>query len=64
MTVTDSVSVDPWDMMNNFCFHVYAQMPLFRDDAKTARSPMGGRGVIKNPRIGHKRHRGKGDVGL
>ena len=21
--------VDPWDMLNNFCFHVYAQMSLF-----------------------------------
>ena len=21
--------VDPWDMRNNFCFHVYAQMSLF-----------------------------------
>ena len=20
---------DPWDMLNNFCFHVYAQMSLF-----------------------------------
>ena len=23
--------VDPWDMLNNFCFHVYAQMSLFID---------------------------------
>jgi len=23
--------VDPWDMLNNFCFHVYAQMSLFMD---------------------------------
>ena len=21
--------VDPWDMVNNFCFHVYAQKSLF-----------------------------------
>ena len=21
--------VDSWDMLNNFCFHVYAQMSLF-----------------------------------
>ena len=21
--------VDPWDMLNNFCFHDYAQMSLF-----------------------------------
>ena len=21
--------IDPWDMLNNFCFHVYAQMSLF-----------------------------------
>ena len=21
--------VDPWDMQNNFCFHVYAQKSLF-----------------------------------
>ena len=20
--------VDPWEMLNNFCFHVYAQMSL------------------------------------
>ena len=20
---------DPWDMLNNFCFHVYAQMLMF-----------------------------------
>ena len=24
--------VDRWDMLNNFCFHVYAQMPLFKDE--------------------------------
>ena len=24
--------VDPWDMLNNFCFHVYAQMSLFMDE--------------------------------
>ena len=23
-----NVYVDPWDMLNNFCFHVYAQMSL------------------------------------
>ena len=23
--------VDPWDILNNFCFHVYAQMSLFMD---------------------------------
>ena len=23
------VQVDPWDMLNNFCFHVYAQKSLF-----------------------------------
>ena len=21
--------VDPWDMLNNYCFHAYAQMLLF-----------------------------------
>ena len=21
--------IDPWDMLNNFCFHVYAQKSLF-----------------------------------
>ena len=21
--------VDPWDMLNNFCFHLYAQKSLF-----------------------------------
>ena len=29
VTVTVSVSVDPWDMLSNFCFHVYAQKSLF-----------------------------------
>ena len=24
--------VDPWDMQNNFCFHVHAQMSLFMDE--------------------------------
>ena len=24
--------VDPWDMLNNFCFHVYAQKSLFIGD--------------------------------
>ena len=24
-----SVKFDPWDMLNNFCFHVYAQKSLF-----------------------------------
>jgi len=24
--------VDPWDMLNFFCFHVYAQMLLFMDE--------------------------------
>ena len=23
------VKFDPWDMLNNFCFHVYAQKSLF-----------------------------------
>ena len=23
------LNVDPWDMLNNFCFYVYAQMLLF-----------------------------------
>ena len=22
-------NVDPWDMLNNFCIHVYAQMLIF-----------------------------------
>jgi len=22
-------TIDPWDMLNNFCFHVYAQKSLF-----------------------------------
>ena len=25
----EMVSVDPWDMLNNFCFHLYAQKSLF-----------------------------------
>ena len=27
--IMSSAYVDPWDMLNNFCFHVYAQMSLF-----------------------------------
>ena len=23
------VKIDPWDMLNNFCFHLYAQKSLF-----------------------------------
>ena len=26
------VQVDPWDMLNNFCFHVYAQTSLFKGE--------------------------------
>ena len=29
VSVSLSVSADPWDMLNNFCFHVYAQKLLF-----------------------------------
>ncbi len=29
VSVSVNASVDPWDMLNNFCFHVYAQMLLF-----------------------------------
>ena len=25
LTVSVTGSVDPWDMLKNFCFHVYAQ---------------------------------------
>ena len=28
--------VDPWDMLNNFCFHVYAQKSLFICENGTA----------------------------
>ena len=24
-----NLQIDPWDMLNNFCFHVYAQKSLF-----------------------------------
>ena len=24
-----NLQIDPWDMLNNFCFHVYAQNSLF-----------------------------------
>ena len=24
-----NLQTDPWDMLNNFCFHVYAQKSLF-----------------------------------
>ena len=27
--IMSSAYVDPWDMLNNYCFHVYAQMSLF-----------------------------------
>ena len=26
---SEMVSVDPWDILNNFCFHVYAQKSMF-----------------------------------
>ena len=26
----ENVKKDPWDMLNNFCFHVYAQKSLFK----------------------------------
>ena len=25
----ENIKNDPWDRLNNFCFHVYAQMSLF-----------------------------------
>ena len=25
----ENIKNDPWDMLNNFCFHVYAQKSLF-----------------------------------
>ena len=25
----ENMKNDPWDMLNNFCFHVYAQKSLF-----------------------------------
>ena len=28
---SEMVSVDPWDILNNFCFHVYAQKSLFQN---------------------------------
>ena len=28
--------VDPWDMLNKFCFHVYAQMLLFMGEIDNA----------------------------
>ena len=28
--------VDPWDMLNNFSFHVYAQMSLFMGEIDNA----------------------------
>ena len=44
--------VDPWDMLNNFCFHVYAQMSLFmgvnvNDFFLTAAAPL----PVTNPII-------------
>ena len=27
--IMSSAFVDPWEMLNNFCFRVYAQMSLF-----------------------------------
>ena len=29
MSYVSNAYVDPWYMLNNFCFHVYAQMLLF-----------------------------------
>ena len=26
------INVDPWDMVNNFCFHVYAQKFIGEND--------------------------------
>ena len=26
----ENIKKDPWDMLNNFCFHVYAQKSLFK----------------------------------
>ena len=26
----ENIKNDPWDMLNNFCFHVYAQKSLFK----------------------------------
>ena len=28
----EMVSVDPWDMLNNFCFHHYAQKSVFMSE--------------------------------
>ena len=33
--------VDPWDMLNNFCFHVYAQKSLFIGENGNAVHPHG-----------------------
>ena len=44
---------------NNYIQYKTSLAQCIRDDSKTARSPMGGGGVIKNPRIGHKKTQGK-----
>ena len=30
--VLQNLQIDPWDMLNNFCFNVYAQKSLFIDE--------------------------------
>ena len=39
--------VDPGDMLNNFCFHVYAQMLLFMGHFLTPTSPVTGAAIIE-----------------
>ena len=43
--------VDPWDMLNNFCFHVYAQMSLFMGENVNAFFLTAGPSPVSQPII-------------
>ena len=43
--------VDPWDMLNNFCFHVYAQMSLFMGENDNAFFWTAAAGPVSGPII-------------
>ena len=44
------VKFDPWDMLNNFCFHVYAQKSLFVGENVFFCDVLIHRGVIRSNR--------------
>ena len=65
VTVTVSAYVDPWDMLKNFCFHVYAQILLFMTENDNAllmfpspvSGPIIGRGSVGTGRRGSGRRK-------